>query len=305
MSALQQIARALRGDIAGRDLVLAPGPGHSSRDRSLSISFDPQAPDGFLVHSFANDDWEVCRDHVRDVLGLGRFESRNLGLPATYVAAPPDAAAVGRRDRALKRWHEARPIGGTVAERYLAGRRVHVDEALTGEAIRFHSACPFRLESSETVRLPAMIALMRDIRTNELTGIHRTALQSDGNGKANIAGLGNPKKMLGTAAGACVKLCGDGDVTSGLHVAEGIETALAVISLGFRPTWALLSAGGIGRFPALAGIQALTIFADNDVSGTGERAALDCSTRWQAAGAEVVAYRSPVVGRDFADEVAS
>ena len=49
---------------------------HSAEDRSLSIKLDSAAPDGFVVHSFANDDPLVCRDHVRKKLGLPEFEPK-------------------------------------------------------------------------------------------------------------------------------------------------------------------------------------------------------------------------------------
>src|SRR2546430_3525531 len=57
---LQELARALLGEIVGNE-VLAPGPGHSAKDRSLSAKPAPNAPDGFVVHSFAGDDWRACR----------------------------------------------------------------------------------------------------------------------------------------------------------------------------------------------------------------------------------------------------
>lgn len=43
----RSLAHALGGDVVGRDKVTVPGPGHSPRDRSLSIKLDPNAPDGF------------------------------------------------------------------------------------------------------------------------------------------------------------------------------------------------------------------------------------------------------------------
>jgi hypothetical protein len=52
---LRTIAYLLGGEVFGRQ-VLVPGPDHSSDDRSLSIRIEPNAPDGFLVHSFAGDD---------------------------------------------------------------------------------------------------------------------------------------------------------------------------------------------------------------------------------------------------------
>jgi hypothetical protein len=39
------VAHALGGQVAGRNVV-APGPGHSRTDRSLSIKLDPAAPMG-------------------------------------------------------------------------------------------------------------------------------------------------------------------------------------------------------------------------------------------------------------------
>src|SRR5262249_54066860 len=56
--------------------VLAPGPGHSAQDRSLSVKLDDAAPDGFVVHSFAGDDPIACRDHVRRKLGKPEFEPK-------------------------------------------------------------------------------------------------------------------------------------------------------------------------------------------------------------------------------------
>jgi hypothetical protein len=68
---LQELARALGGEIAG-DEVLASGPGHSSKDRSLSVKPEPNAPDGLLIHSFANDDPQKCRNYVLTRLGIPR-----------------------------------------------------------------------------------------------------------------------------------------------------------------------------------------------------------------------------------------
>ena len=47
--------------------VLAPGPNHSGKDRSLAIR--PTAG-GVLVHSHAGDGWRECQDHVARQLGL-------------------------------------------------------------------------------------------------------------------------------------------------------------------------------------------------------------------------------------------
>lgn len=66
---LAAAANLLGGDVSGGQ-VLCPGPGHSAVDRSLSVKFDEGCSEGFLVHSFAGDDPLICRDHVRERLGL-------------------------------------------------------------------------------------------------------------------------------------------------------------------------------------------------------------------------------------------
>jgi RecA-family ATPase len=74
----RSLARALGGDVNSGQ-VLAPGPGHSATDRSLSVKIDPAAPDGFVVHSFAGDDPIACRDHVRQKAGLSAFKPNGNG----------------------------------------------------------------------------------------------------------------------------------------------------------------------------------------------------------------------------------
>jgi RecA-family ATPase len=76
ISDLPTLARALAGEIRGNQ-ILAPGPGHSAVDRSLAVKPDDAAPDGFLVHSFADDDPIRCRDYVRERCGLPAFQKAN------------------------------------------------------------------------------------------------------------------------------------------------------------------------------------------------------------------------------------
>ena len=72
---LRALARALDGEISC-DEVLCPGPGHSVKDRSLSVRISADAEGGFVVHWFAGDDPIACRDHVRAKLGLRPFSPK-------------------------------------------------------------------------------------------------------------------------------------------------------------------------------------------------------------------------------------
>ena len=68
-------------------------------------------------------------------------------------------------------------------ERYLRNRGPTLPPEAAGEAIRYHSACPF----GHGVTVPCMVALVRDVRTDAPVAIHRTALTLDGQ-KAEIDG---------------------------------------------------------------------------------------------------------------------
>jgi hypothetical protein len=93
---LEQIARALNGDIRGGQ-VLAPGPGHSAEDRSLSIALSDKASDGFIVKSFANDDWRLCKDYVLEKLGLPKFQPEGRHHNSAEARLIQEAVASQRR----------------------------------------------------------------------------------------------------------------------------------------------------------------------------------------------------------------
>jgi putative DNA primase/helicase len=282
------IALALGGTVTGRNSVLVPGPGHSRSDRSLSIKIDPTAADRFVVHSFAGDSAIYCRDYVRAALGLGGRRSvgnqRNRGgkLAAPPIGYPSDHSAF-----ALGLWQEAREPRGTVVTDYLYSRGLTLPDDLAGNVVRFHPALKY-----DGIVVGGMVALLRDIYTNTPCGLHRTFFNGDGR-KLD-------RRMLGRAKQAAIKVDQDEDVTSGLTIGEGFETCLAAKLAGFRPVWAVGSAGGIAKFPVLAGLEAITILGEVGDGGANHRASQACSERWIEAGQEAFVV-TPLVGSDLND----
>jgi hypothetical protein len=275
------MAAALKGEVSGGQ-VLCPGPGHSARDRSLAVKPSPDHREGFVVTSYAGDDWRACRDYVKDHLGIKTSWRRENSIVSPARKSPATRpASEGWRQI----WNEAVDPIGMLVERYLTSRCLELPSDIAGRVIRFHPRCPFGLE-----RLPCMVALFRDIVTDEPVAIHRTALTPDGR-KLD-------RKMLGTVRDAAIKLDPDGNVTIGLTIGEGIETVLSARQGDIRPTWALGSVGAISSFPLLSGIDGLTILAE-----TGEpsaRAVQSCGKRWNEAGREVIVV-SPPTGSDIND----
>jgi putative DNA primase/helicase len=281
----RMIARALGGDVTGRNSCNVPGPGHSKNDRSLSIKVDPAAPLGFRVNSFSQkDDWQTCRDYVCAALGLkAGFVPHIVPTPRNEPESAPSAFP-------MQLWSEAIGARDTLAEKYLRMRGLVLPDNCH-DVIRFHPTCPFGVGT----RRPCMIALYRDIRSNKPKAIHRTALTPEGE-KID-------RKVLGPKAGCAIKINADADVSQGLTIGEGIETSLAGIALNFLPVWALGDANEISKFPVLSAIECLTILVDNDVSGTGQASARECSRRWTSEGREVFRVVPAAIGQDMADIV--
>jgi len=194
--------------------------------------------------------------------------------------------------RALRIWDHAKPITGTIAERYLHSRGLR---DLPSDVLRFHPSCPFG-----KTRHPSLLSRYTDIATNEPRVISRTALSAAGNKVGRMS--------LGPVGGAAIKIDDDANVEYGLAIGEGLETVLAARRLGFRPAWALGSAGAIRNFPALPGIEALTILVDHDEPDqrgrqAGQEAAAAYWHRWNDADRQVRAFSTDKAGADIADIV--
>ncbi|KQQ39115.1 hypothetical protein ASF58_22750 [Methylobacterium sp. Leaf125] len=297
---LTEIARVLRGKVVGNQ-VLAPGPNHSAKDRSLSVRLSAGSPDGFIVHSHAGDDFRACRDYVADALGmaLDRWRQDRPVDPAEEArrakarqqAEARERADIIRRQKAAGRiWEEARTPLGTIVETYLRSRCLDLPEEIAGDVLRFHSRCPF----GEGMTAPAMVAALRCVRTGDIIGIHRTALTPDG--------VKVGRKMLGTATGAAVMLDAEDTVSTGLAIGEGIETCLAARQLGIRPTWALGSTANVAAFPVLDGIETLTLLGELGDGGASDRACSEVGTRWHRASRSVDII-TPKIGNDLNDVV--
>jgi putative DNA primase/helicase len=286
------VAARLGGDVAGRHAVMAPGPGHSRADRSRKI--DPSARDGFICHSFAGDNPIACRDHVRALLGLGRWMPMHTRAHSRQHYPSFDNPAGKHTAAALHIWHEALEPRRTIVETYLAMRRLTLHDGVAGDVVRFHPALNFG-----GAIVGGMVALFRDLYTNEPCGIHRTFLDRDGRPFLDAKGH-KVRKMLGRAKHAAIKIDSDCHVTLGLMIGEGFETGLAAQLAGFRPVWALGSAGVIASFPVLSGIEAITILGEIGDGGANDRASRACAARWIEAGREAFIVE-PLVGSDLND----
>lgn len=311
MIGLPELAKQLGGDVRHNGSISCPGPGHSPKDRSLSVWLDH---DGKLqVHSFAGDDWALCKDYVRERLGLPSWEppigKKGKRQPRLFRHSTNEhiVADIERRiARARLLWSESLDPRGTFAETYLHSRglRLPKDPEVLLRTIRFHPACPFPDGGRDPALIAAFTPILPEVPDDPFLDPPPTAIH-------RIRGRGHKNKaMLAPVQGQAIMLSPWWHVRGSLHICEGLETALALYREGAqegccRPIWALGSASAIRSFPVLARVARLIIWADNDPTGTGLLAAQACGERWQKSGRDVLIHIRTTRGADYADGVVS
>ncbi len=210
----------------------------------------------------------LAREHGVRLGEAIRIAERDYLGDAFIASARPKPALqqvdkIGTKEVALRIWQAGDALVGTLGERYfLDHRRLDIRALDLDHVLRWHDRCR------------CIVALMTTPAEDKPSGIHRTFLNTDGSKR--------DRKMLGRAG--VIRLSRDDAVTGGLGITEGVEDGLAVLVSGWSPIWAAGSAGAIRRFPVLAGIDSLTIFADADSAGL--EAAQECETRWASVGKE-------------------
>ncbi|MBL8558754.1 MAG: toprim domain-containing protein [Hyphomonadaceae bacterium] len=254
MSRLERIVAALGGTLLGNGRrALIPGPGHTSHDRSVSLTL---AEDGrVLVHCFSpRDDWRAVRDHLRarGLLDDAPPDGRAPPIERPLVVQP---RVEDKTARARAIWSEGVVVEGTPAHRYLHARRIAHGAA--SAALAFHSRAS---ALDDRRRRPALLAAIED-NAGALQGVQITLLSAHGACKAPVA---TPRRVVGRLLGGAVRLHAHGAT---LLVAEGVETALAASQALTLPAWAALSAWNLAHFNPPGDIARLVIGADNGDAG--------------------------------------
>lgn len=265
-------------------------PFHDDSTPSLHVYNDHFHCFGCGAHGDAVD-WLMMIESLDRNTALQVLEGHASHQTSRPVENPTNDAL--KRRRALRLWRHAVPVVGTLAERYLTERRRIDLSALPdygANSLRFHPNCPF----GPGKWLPCLIALRRDVATDEPLSIHRIGLTQDGE-KID-------RRLLGH--GGVVKLW---PVGAQLTIGEGIETTLAAATrISYRgaplqPAWAAVSSGALSVLPIIPGVEELIILVDHDVNGAGQAAAFRLSERWSRAGHRVVRLTPKRPNSDFND----
>ena len=239
-------------------------------------------PDGFeLVRWLRGWSFREVLEEVAKVVSGGALPAINRR--PTPKASGQNGAALKERIRQV--FKEAYPLVAPEAEigrKYLARRQIKVYDV---PSLRLRPDLPYYQDGQEVGRYPALVAVFKDPAGRGVT-LHRIYLNPEGK-KAPVPA---PKKTMPvpdglSLSGAAIRL---GPAAPVLGLAEGIETALAVMTAtGGQPCWATTSACLLEKVVLPEQVRRVVVWADNDQSRTGFKAAARLAARLVKEGRKV------------------
>lgn len=218
-------------------------------------------PDGIatLMWVTGMDFKEVLRS-VSDYLQLG--VARTPTVRRTIIRQDRSEDDEEKSRQALNRvWSESIPLAHRDAEParlYLARRGIAIRQP---ETLRLHPSLAYYQERKKVGTFPVILAMVQGPDGEAIT-IHRTYLTMDGH-KAPVK---SPKKLMRfpkqrKLTGGAIRLVEHGEV---LALAEGLETALAVIECMRMPVWCTVNSHLLENFVPPSGVRQILVFADKD-----------------------------------------
>lgn len=230
-----------------------------------------------LLKCVHNWDFKKAASEVDRVVG-------NIEAEKVAEKAGPDPVV-----RLRKIWDASTEAGAAVTS-YLDKRNIRIVSKRIRQArvMYYDKGVPTR-------EYDCMIAQVVDV-AGRPASIHVTYL--DGGSKADVQ---TQRKLLPPVRdwdGGAIRLW---PATDTLGVAEGIETAHSAADMDAIPVWAVVSAGNMEKFVWPSNVKHLVIYADNDASFTGQKAAYTLAFRAKRAGLIVTVKIPPEPGTDWND----
>lgn len=255
--------------------------------------------DGFATLMWVNGwDFVTALNKVADFFSVGESVTR-LPSPVSHPtpAVKDTHAEDERRRQTLNRlWCESVGISDRVAEParlYLARRGLSIK---VPDSLRYHPSLGYFDGPKLVADYPAIVMMVQGIDGDPVT-IHRIYLSPEGM-KAPVE---SPKKMMPypssrQATGGAIRVVGPGPV---MAVAEGPETALAVMEGTGLPVWCGINAHLLENMIFPDDVERVIVFADKDrpskqhPRGHGQEAARNLVQRLWGRGIQASAIVPP------------
>ncbi|MDE2562836.1 MAG: toprim domain-containing protein [Sphingomonadales bacterium] len=267
----REIVKQLKGVWHGK-YGMVRCPAHDDRNPSLSIAQGRTGP-VFKCHAGCS---------FRDVMAALRRHRIEVGRAASEPGAGGSTSNYSLS--VVERiWHEARPLEGTLGQRYLIARGLGVDHPM----LRFQGRCTFGPVKNPRRVGPALIVPMHE--ADRLVGLQRIFLDPDD--KAHYKRF---KPVLCSHRGAAMRLA---PARGRLALTEGAEDALAYTLMHGIPAWGLPGADWLANTRIPACVEELIVAFDRGRAG---RAAFDrYAERLRAEGRKVRFHAPDAPSKDW------
>ncbi|CUX64198.1 MULTISPECIES: DUF7146 domain-containing protein [Rhizobium/Agrobacterium group] len=251
--------------------------GDTANNKGKSLYVHLTGPRAGRWADAATSEYGDLLDLVRETCGLIDFrdvadEARRFlnepqpgpGAPRGQETSDSQPAERPAAERARRLFRMTQPLSGTLADSYLRQRGIL--RGAQHAALRFHPSCYYRdLETGRTRALPALIAAVTN-PAGGITGVHRTWLDPNGDGKAKID---DPRRALGGLLGNAVRFAFPASGPVPVMVAgEGLESILSLSHvMPGLPMVSALTANHLAAFRTPDGCLRLYVAADADAAG--------------------------------------
>lgn len=257
MSLIASIVSRYGGSLsADKQSGAIPAPGHSARDRSVSLRLSHDGK--LLIHCFSDTDWRDIRAMLlRD--GVARYDNffSNRSISRSGVnhaqAHRPRARSL-TFEHAKRLWARREKTANTLAGRYLELRRL--SKLVNAPSLGFVHLAAMSPQPRARIA-PCLLAKISNAN-GRFVGIQGTFLFS------TPSGLFKKRLIFGHQKGHAIQLATP-DTT--LLVGEGLESTASAANWFGHPAWALLNTANLATFRAPRGVQELIIAADHDAPG--------------------------------------
>ena len=191
-----------------------------------------------------------------------------------------ELAPLARRDQ-FSLWFECEPVQNSPAVQHLA--RIGIaPEAISPEAVRWSR------------RLRAIVAIFRSMTSGKTEALCIVEIDD--------LGRRLPARFIGNPSGAALMLHPPVAVADYLVLADGLLPALAAVTLGLRPVWAVPGPKALAAFPIIERVHQVGVLARFDDDGANARAIETLADRWHQRGRDVMVI-APSVPGSIADEL--
>ncbi len=203
--------------------------------------------------------------YAANLVGGSHFETVKRALSPEKVADKKASQADWRQKQIQQLFKEARPIEGTLAERYLKEHRGI--SALSGLNLSFHPRVYSHKEekNGKHVYHPALVGFCMD-EEGHPCGVHVVYLDENAGKRTDLAVA---KRSSGTVGGFPVRV-GVGKAEDRISfIAEGVETSASIReSVPHHDVWATLSKENFGKLNPERLSQTVVLCVDNDQANT-------------------------------------